>query len=189
MSSHHIVRDKQEPALLILELEGFNYENLGQLLEWNPTILVNEPLYEAVDAMGIKIDGIISKSIVNPVLQPKTFVIHTEDSPLQDALKYLAGEQYPAVNVITNTFSLKDYALFADRIHIAVLTPSKRIIAVKSGFSKWKTANEEIEILSEVRHLNVQGLVRVDDHHYKTEKEGFYSFSFDQPFIFIAEDL
>lgn len=43
MSSHHIVREKQEPALLIMDLNGFNDEHLGQLLEWNPTVLVNEP--------------------------------------------------------------------------------------------------------------------------------------------------
>ncbi len=188
MSSHHIVREKQEPALLIIDLEGFNYENLGQLLEWSPTVLVTEPLYDTVDSLGIKIDGVISKSISTP-LQHKTFVIHTGDSPLQDALKYLAGEQYHAVNIITNSFRVKDYALFADRINLVILTPSKRIFAAKPGFSKWKTAGERIEVLSKEKHFNTQGLVRINDHLYETEKEGFYTLTFDQPFIFIAEDL
>lgn len=188
MSSHHIVRDKQEPALLIMDLNGFDHENLGQLLEWSPTVLVNEPLYEAVDSMGIKIDGIISKDMASS-LQLKTFVIHTEDTPLQDALKYLAGEQYPSVNVITTTFRLKDYALFAERINLVVLTPGKRIFGIKPGFSKWQRAGEKIGILSEVKHLGTQGLIKLDDHSYQTGKEGFYSLSFDQPFIFISEEL
>lgn len=188
MSSHHIVREKQEPALLILDLHGFNEENLGQLLEWSPTIIVDEKVYNATDSLGIKIDGVISGSL-SASLQYKTFVIHTEDSPLQDALKYLAGEQYHSVNIITTDFHVKDYALFADRINIVILTPLQRIFAVKPGFSKWKGAGEKIEILSEIKHLKTQGLTRINDHIYKTVKEGFYTVTFDQPFVFIAEDL
>ncbi len=190
MSSHHIVREKQEPALLIMSLEGFNQENLGQLLEWSPTILVNEDVYEAADSLGIKIDGIISSEVsVSIPLQPGTFVIHTENAPLEDALKYLAGEQYHSVNIITTSFHIKDYALFADHINLVILTPLKRIFPVKSGFSKWKVANEHIEILSEIRNIHTQGLAKETDHIYRTEKEGFYTLSFDQPFVFIAEDL
>ncbi|RZK41505.1 MAG: thiamine pyrophosphokinase, partial [Pedobacter sp.] len=40
MSSHHIVREKQEPALYIHQLGNFDEEKLGQLLEWSPTVLV-----------------------------------------------------------------------------------------------------------------------------------------------------
>lgn len=188
MSSHHIVREKQEPALLIMDLNGFNDEHLGQLLEWNPTVLVNEPVYEAADSLGIKIDGVISSSISSP-LQHKTFVIHTGNSPLLDALKYLAGEQYHAVNIITTSFKLKDYALFADSITLVILTPQTRIFTAKPGFSKWKVAGEQIEILSEVKNLNTMGLHKISEHTYKTEKEGFYTLTFDQPFIFIAEEL
>ena len=186
MSSHHIVREKQEPALLILDLEGFNYEHLGQLLEWSPTVLVDEPFYDMADSLGIKIDGVISKSLSSP-LQHKTFIIHTEDSPLQDALKHLAGDQYHAVNIITTSFCVKDYALFADRITVVVLTPEKRIFAVKPGFSKWKVKGETIEILSETQHLKIEGLRKIKDHLYKTEKEGFFTLTFEQPFLFIAE--
>jgi hypothetical protein len=39
MSSHHFVRDQQEPALLILALEAFTYDSLGELLEWVPTVI------------------------------------------------------------------------------------------------------------------------------------------------------
>ena len=42
MSSHHIVREKQEPALLVLGLNNFSTELLGQLLEWNPTVITTE---------------------------------------------------------------------------------------------------------------------------------------------------
>ena len=40
MSSHHIVRDDQEPALIIANGEACSMELLNQLLEWNPLVIV-----------------------------------------------------------------------------------------------------------------------------------------------------
>jgi thiamine pyrophosphokinase len=188
MSSHHIIREKQEPALLVMNMDEFNHENLGQLLEWSPTVIVNEPMFEVVDSLGIKIDGVVSS---NPeyVSQAQTVHIQTDNDPLQDALKYLTGEQYPAVNIITNAFSAKDYGLYVDRIDIVVFTPYQKIFPVKSGFSKWQVAGEEVEILLEANNLKVSGLRPITDHVFETEKEGFYTLSFDQSFTFIAESL
>ncbi len=188
MSSHHIIREKQEPALLIINMEGFNHENLGQLLEWSPTVIVTEEMFETVDSFGIKIDGVVSNDLHYPA-QPQTLVIHTEDDPLQDALKFLTGEQYPAVNIITDTFCAKDYVLYVDRIDLVVLTPYQKIFPVKSGFSKWQTAGEEIEVLLEANNLHVSGLIPITEHVFETEKEGFYTLTFEQPFTFIAETL
>lgn len=188
MSSHHIIREKQEPALLIMNLKGFHPENLGQLLEWSPTVIVNEDVFEEVDSLGIKIDGVVSKSLTFAG-QPETLIIHTETDPLQDALKHLTGEQYPAVNIITDNFCAKDYALYLDRIDIVALTPDKKIFPVRPGFSKWQVAGEQLEILLEVQNLNTSGLVALNDHIFETEKEGFYTITFDQPYTFIAESL
>ena len=188
MSSHHIIREKQEPALLILNLDNFNHENFGQLLEWSPTVVVNEDVFDYVDSLGIKIDGIITKNLLFPA-QPKTLIIHTEDDPLQDGLKFFTGQQYPAVNIITDSFSAKDYALYVERIDIVVLTPDKKIFPVRSGFNKWQVAAEEIEILLEVNSLQTSGLIQLSEHIFETEKEGFYTLTFEQPFTFIAENL
>ena len=103
MSSHHIVREKQEPALLIMSLDGFESENLGQILEWSPTLIVNEEIYELVDSMGIKIDAVLTKD-PHFYTQESTKLILSNSEPLEDALKFLVGEHYPAVNIITNEF-------------------------------------------------------------------------------------
>jgi len=62
MSSHHIVREKQEPALLILELGLFEEEHLGQLLEWSPTVLVNDASAEKLHSLGIKFDMLLTQT-------------------------------------------------------------------------------------------------------------------------------
>ena len=188
MSSHHIVREKQEPALLILNLEQFDQEHLGQLLEWSPTIIVAGPLYEEVDSLGIKIDVVIS-SDPGFIAQQETIIIPAGDSLLEDGLKYLVGEQYPSVNVITNEFMLKDYAMFAERINLVIYLGNKKIFPVQSGFSKWCAAGEGVLLLQEVNNLSVSGLRFLTNHTMETEKDGFYTLTFDHEFIFIAETI
>jgi thiamine pyrophosphokinase len=56
MSSHHIVKEKQEPALIIANGEACSEELLGQLLEWSPFIVVlDQAIYRVLD-LGIKVD-------------------------------------------------------------------------------------------------------------------------------------
>ncbi len=187
MSSHHIVREKQEPALLIMSLD-FSAENFGQLLEWSPTVLVADYMYEQADSLAIKIDGIITPNADYPV-QENTRIIPSTGDVLQDALKFLVAENYPAVNIITNEFVLKDYILFADLINLVIFTEHKKIYPICSGFSKWQSAGEQLELLHEVKNLHISGLYYLTEHVLETEKDGFYSLTFDQPCIFIAENI
>lgn len=59
MSSHHVVREKQEPALLIANGEGCSFELLGQLLEWSPFIVVLDHAIHRVLDLGIKVDVLL----------------------------------------------------------------------------------------------------------------------------------
>lgn len=188
MSSHHIVREKQEPALLIMNLDGFESEHLGQILEWSPTVIVSEDIYELADSLAFKIDAVITHD-PNFNGQENTRIILTDTDPLEDALKYLVGEKYPAVNIITNKFALKDYALFVNDIDLVVFIEDKKIFPVRSGFSKWQPAGEQVHLLHDVNNLNTSGLIPEANHVLKTEKDGFYSLTFDQPYIFIAESI
>lgn len=188
MSSHHIVREKQEPALLIMSLSSFNREYLGQLLEWSPAVIVNEPEYELTESLGIKIDMVISRDI-NFAAQHHARIILTEVDPLEDALKFLVGEQFHSVNVITDSFRLKDYAFYSEPLNLAVFAAGKKIFPVKPGFSKWQASGQTIELMQEARNMHVSGLKYLNNGIYETEKDGFYSLSFEQPFIFVAEKL
>ncbi len=188
MSSHHIVREKQEPALLIIDFAGFKLEYLGQLLEWSPTVIVSEFAYTEAEQLGIKIDGVVTANANFETQQPGR-IIGTETSPVEDGLKFLVGEQYQAVNIISPLFVLKDYALYAELINLVVFTSTKKIYGIKSGFSKWEVAGKEIELLHEASDLTTSGLEDVGAHKFKTQKDGFFSLCFNQPFLFISEEL
>ena len=59
MSSHHIVRDDQEPALIIANGAACSDEILGQLLEWSPLVVVLDSAMERVVNLGIKVDVLL----------------------------------------------------------------------------------------------------------------------------------
>ncbi|CAN5515831.1 thiamine diphosphokinase [soil metagenome] len=189
MSSHHVVREKQEPALLILGMDSFPGELLGQLLEWSPTVIVTADTAEKMNSLGIKIDWIIAGDEAAALQSDVKVLPGGFDGYIASALTYLVSSGYPAVNIVTDEFDLADYESFAGEINLVVFSRDKKIFPVTSGFSKWKPHGEVIELLSIPARLKTTGLEMINEHHYKTTADGFYSLSFDTPYLFIAEEI
>lgn len=191
MSSHHIIREKQEPALLILAIESFDQEHLGQLLEWSPSVIVSEDIYEHVLSFGIKIDVLLKQSKDKIETQEHVKVHEVKEGDLlQSAMSFLTKEEYPSVNILTAEFHAGHYEPYVNKLDIVVFTDSKKIFPIKSGFTKWKPALENIYIMSEKTIIkSFTGLNEENKQQYRTLKDGFYGLTFDNIFIFIAEDL
>jgi len=189
MSSHHIVREKQEPALLVLGLDDFPDELLGQLLEWSPTVITTADTADALVSRGIKIDWIITNGN-DEIVQSDVKLMSAGNDNLSDAaLKYLSENDYSAVNIVTDELRLADYEHFANKIDIVIFNGGQKIYPVVNGFSKWKPAGEIITLHGVSRNLAVQGLERQPDESYKTTHDGFICINFDGPFLFVAEEL
>ena len=108
MSSHHIVREKQEPALIIANGESCSFELLGQLLEWSPFVVVLDSAIHRVMSLGIKIDvllGDFDKDLNLIEIKQNQYpieIIHTPDqdkTDLEKAFDFLIERGFPAVNV------------------------------------------------------------------------------------------
>lgn len=189
MSSHHVVREKQEPALLVLGLDNLDEELLGQLLEWSPTVIATPQTAEKLNSIGIKIDWIITDSL-HETEQSDIKIMEANGNNLGDAaMEHLIAREYPSVNIITDALDLNDYLPYANKINLVIFNNGKRIFPVPPGFSKWKPAAEAIAILSPAADIQSSGLNKVDDNYYKTIRDGIFSLNFKEPFIFIAEDL
>jgi thiamine pyrophosphokinase len=189
MSSHHVVREKQEPALLVLGLDGFDNELLGQLLEWSPTVITTQQTAERLNAYGIKIDWMITSGNDEDLQSDVKLMSPGDDNLTDAALKYLVSYEYPAVNIVTDELNLKDYEHFANQIDLVIFNNQHKIYPINPGFRKWKPEGEIIELLSPATLLKYSGLEQIKDHQYKTTADGFFSLHFDEPFLFIAEDI
>lgn len=188
MSSHHIVKEKQEPALLILDLADFDEEHLGQLLEWSPTILVNEESAEKLHSLGIKFDVLLTEAS-NSFLQDNLKVISVENNVLESAFGFLLAEGYPAVNLITGKRSMDDFRVYATQINLVIYSGNQKIYSVHSGFKKWKPAGEIITISNPPKDLQQNGLEKINDHQFKILDDGFFTLNFEQAFLFISEEI
>jgi len=175
MSSHHIVKEKQEPALIVDDLNDMDSEHLGQLLEWSPTIIAHEQSAAQLEAHQIKVD------LVFPLTDNEYF--------LKDALSYLVENTYPAVNILSSQIQPDFLYPFLSSLTIVLFQSGKKIYAVKSGFSKWKTAGEYIDILSENALIRHTGLMEITRQRYQTLADGFFQLYFNEDVLLIAEDF
>jgi thiamine pyrophosphokinase len=154
MSSHHIVRDKQEPALLIANGEACSYELLGQLLEWSPTVMVLDSAAHRVLSLGIKIDvllGDFDRAFDPEAILAEQFPIKTIHAPDQDktdlekGIEWLIAEGYPAVNIVWATGRRADHTLanitnivrYKNQIKITILDDYSKICPIVGTFEKW----------------------------------------------------
>jgi len=188
MSSHHIVKEKQEPALYIHDLGNFDEEYLGQLLEWSPTLVVNGAIYEKVVSLGLKVDV-----VVNPaegyLHQENTRSIIGPGDEYNTVLNYLISEKYPAVNIIDEEKKLADLSFYLQRINIVMFNSREKSYAIKTGFNVWKPAGS-IFLIDVISYFEATNLMQKDEREFEVAKDGFVEFTFTTTeFVFLTEQL
>lgn len=187
MSSHHIVREKQEPALYIHDLGSFDEEYLGQLLEWSPTLIVNGAIYEKVISLGLKVDVILNP-LNESVPQENTKSIIGPGDAYNTVLNYLISEKYPAVNIIDQKKDLADLAFYLSKINIVLFSSTEKSYAVKTGFKVWKPAGS-IFLIDVVSYFETTNLMQKKEREFEVVKDGFVEFSFTTEYVFLTEKL
>jgi hypothetical protein len=120
MSSHHFVKEGQEPALLILEPLSFG--TIESLLEWAPLVLVNERSLEVVLSWGIKIDVVLAK--------PESMSRLTDQLADQAPLSLLSAAPHEEIDIALNYL----IAIKQKAVSIFISDPLSMIPAL-SGFN------------------------------------------------------
>lgn len=164
MSSHHIVRDDQEPALIIANGAACQSELLGQLLEWSPLVVVLDSAIERVMELDIKVDillGDFDRNFNPELYKTKQFpieIIHTPDqdkTDLEKAFDYLISRNITAVNVVWATGKRADHTItnitniirYRDTLKIVILDDHCKIFLLPKKFEKWYPANTPISLI------------------------------------------
>ncbi|CAM3847986.1 thiamine diphosphokinase [Aquirufa aurantiipilula] len=177
MSSHHIIRDKQEPALIIANGEACSLELLEQLLEWSPTVIVLDGALERVVELGIKVDvwlGDFDRSFIsgNNYDDYPLKKIHTPDqnkTDLEKAFDYLLEEGYPSVNVVWATGKRMDHTLnnfhsmakYGRELKIVMIDDYSVSYLLPPVFEKWYPEGTSISLmpLAEAKQISSSGLL------------------------------
>lgn len=178
MSSHHVIRDKQEPALIIANGEACSEELLGQLLEWSPLVVVLDSAIHRVLDLGIKVDvllGDFDRKLDLEAIQARQYpleIVHTPDQNKHDldkAYEYLIEKGFPAVNVIWATGRRADHTMtnvtnlvrYSNALKIVLLDDYSKIFRLPNHYEKWYPAQTPISLIpvGEVTHIATEGLM------------------------------
>ncbi|RZF60277.1 thiamine diphosphokinase [Sphingobacterium corticibacterium] len=187
MSSHHIIRENQEPALIVASYEALDEEYMGQLLEWSPTVIANDDTVDFFLAADIKVDVIFGrKEITYPQEQIKNIPIKKGFIP--DALDYLIHHNHKAVNIVCDA---PDEALkaYSAAINMVVLSHGMRYVYIRHRYEKWKEAGARISVPE--NHLkSLVGLKHISPHGFITEQDGFMYLEFNSDeYVCIGEEI
>jgi thiamine pyrophosphokinase len=164
MSSHHIVRDDQEPALIIANGASCSEELMGQLLEWSPLVIVLDSAIERVFELGIKVDVLLGDFDrgFNPEYyleqQYPLEIVHTpnqDKTDLEKAFDYLIEKGHKAANVIWATGKRADHAItnitsivkFRNQLKIVLLDDHSKIFLLPNSYEKWYPKNTPISLI------------------------------------------
>jgi thiamine pyrophosphokinase len=177
MSSHHIIREGQEPALIIANGAACSNELMGQLLEWSPYIVVLDGAIKRVAELGIKIDVLLGdfdsheKALEEIQLGMPIEIVHTPDqnkTDLQKGIEFLMAKNFEAVNIIWatgrradhNFSNITDIVRYQTFINIVVIDDYSRIFVLPKRFEKWYPKSTPISLMpvGEVKGVTTSGL-------------------------------
>ncbi|MBA4154780.1 thiamine diphosphokinase [Flavobacterium sp.] len=164
MSSHHIVRDDQEPALIIANGAACSQELLGQLLEWSPFVVVLDSAIERVLELEIKVDVLLGDfdrgfdANYYKEIQYPLEIIHTpnqDKTDLEKAFEFLIERNFPAVNVVWATGKRADHTItnitsiakFRNQLKIVLFDDHSKIHLLTQKFQKWYPKNTVISLI------------------------------------------
>lgn len=194
MSSHHIVRENQEPALLIANAQAIAFEKIQELLEWMPTVVVLSSQVESVMAWGIKVDVVITPlaemaqwrdRLIDQ--EPIRFISYNpDDDPMQTAFYFLTASKAAAVNcLLRSKDDLNRIESFTD-LDVEAFVDNKLWSWMKHGhFEKWYPAGIKLYLFPEELKSEFNEFV---SGSYKITKDGIVRFKSTQPF-WIGEEL
>lgn len=146
MSSHHFVKEQQEPAVFILNADEIHFDQVSSLLEWVPTVLVAEDALDQVLSWGIKIDVILAsetfqKENMNLLEEqyPVRFLNSEIENSLEEGIQYLLASSHYAAHLIgiphLKALELEEKIKLID---LTIMDGNWKYYPVKDGnFQKW----------------------------------------------------
>jgi thiamine pyrophosphokinase len=178
MSSHHIIRDGQEPALIIANGEACSRNLLDQLLEWSPIVMVLDGAIDRVIPLGIKIDILAGdfdrdkdpKEILQ--YQNSVEIIHTPDqdkTDLEKGIELLIERGNTFINIIWATGRRADHTInnmtllasYKNKANLVIYDDYSKIFLLKKQYTKWYTKGTPISLIpiGDVSGVSTKGLV------------------------------
>jgi hypothetical protein len=155
MSSHHFVKEGQEPAILIID--PIAHEVIEPLLEWAPLVMVYDHSLDRILDSGIKIDVAIAITRkpgdlidnLKDQMPVKILSCASGEDPLEKCIQFLATSKQAALNIICDNPIVIMQAIeqYSPPMDVSVLNASIRWSLIVSGeYRKWIPKDSKLQI-------------------------------------------
>jgi hypothetical protein len=195
MSSHHFVKEGQEPAVFILDTMAFKY--VEPLLEWVPLIMVSDTILDDVLEWGIKIDVVIQCETTANVLEKKVAnQFPLEVLPCKNAdvirtgMEFLIQNRIEAVNVISTSTEeiFERLTEFSPHVQIGLFADKKWSLIRSGKLEKWMPSGHQVWLKSTGEALlHTKGILKRDGD-WETVESGIVTIDAVAPF-WVGEPL
>lgn len=196
MSSHHFVREDQEPALFIHDLSGVSLDLLGNLLEWSPYVIVMEAEVALFLQLGFKMDAevkIAANSKDSDQDSVKSMVLK-HDGDFAAIWNDLDNRGQKNVNIITTESRLTHFLAQRQNgpLDTVIFTEKYRYITCQGSFSKWYPAATSVLVLplTDAMELTSSGFLQDSNQNQLvepvtliTQKDGMISIEASGSFL------
>lgn len=179
MSSHHFVKEKQEPALFIHSEQSLNLELLGQLLEWSPFVIADEHVLYYINHEPIKIDLIIQQNLSDEEIDEWTanqadlsiLKLSSTENKLMAVLQYLEKENHKALSLLAcSDEQIKKLQDIPTNIDIIQYADEYKGFFMMHDFKKWKVKDSVFEIFD--APIETKNLIFCNHSTWKVVSDG-----------------
>lgn len=189
MSSHHIVRENQEPALFVVDPHNIDAEYLGQLLEWNPTIITLAQHYEVLASWGIKVDVLLVDGHVATDMEEHLLAISYSEDYYSALFSYLASKKNYTLNIIVDQFEKADFLAYLPTFTINFISNGFKYVLLQQ-YEKWLPAGLILH-LPDAYHLTdkFSNVNLLDANRLAVRDYGFVTMQKTNDYVLIGEAL
>jgi hypothetical protein len=178
MSSHHFVREGQEPALLITHPTPWEHPLYEQLSAWNPIIICTEDVVEGLEAKGVSWDHLLT-SVEDSVMlsftnHPEKHLHHGSRVDWPGLVASILSEyDCRSARILTDAEAdFEEWLRYGRKFNVSVITPSTYWLLSETGFhSKWLPADSLLTIHAHSA-FQIQGTSYDSTTEYRVPQDG-----------------
>ncbi len=181
MSSHHFVKEGQEPALLIFD--ALSLALAEPLLEWAPLVIVADTVLTTVLSWGIKVDvALVQEDLIEEMkaelidqFPVEIATYHHQIEVLSTALNFLVNRKQSAVNIIAETSDslFDEINRFTESIQVDVFNRDTKWVCVPSGqYQKWLPEKSRLKIIVREKQDLIPTGLHLQEEYWECEKDG-----------------
>lgn len=165
MSSHHIVKDNQEPALIIANGASCSSELLQQLMEWSPYVLALDGAANRLLEQNIRFDawigdfdsgaGVNESALLKMGSIERITALDQNKTDLHKGIEFLISKGHVAANIIWATGKRADHTFnnmailwqYHDQITLRILDDHSRVYPLPQSFQKWYPKGTQLSLI------------------------------------------